>query len=490
MRPYRSYEADLPALRSHDWAQDFEAAGAEWRALLARSVRLSIPDPGVRHAYYACLADLFVMREPLAEGYLGAIMGTEVYRSSNPFEGAFTAIALDQAGLHAEAAAGLRVHLEMQEPSGEWADPKGWVRHMWGASGNKAWAAMEHYRLTKDKAYLAEQYPRLLASARWQERQRARTRVLVDGERPVAYGLMPRGMGDGGLMNDDDYFGVFFPHNILAVFADHLALEAAEILGQQADLFELKRIYDTAREDLLIALDSGAIQEDRYRWIPGAPNKTSGSRWGVLYALYPCGLLPPDHELIDGTLRHIERQMSPGGHPIHTGWMPNGCWVAISLDNLAEAHLARGNGDAAAEYLYATLNHGTPLYTWCEERGVAPGTRETGGDRQHLWTPLAVVRFIRDALVCERGDGLHLAAGASRGWLASGKPVGVRAGADAFRPRFLPDALRCRHQHCHRRGDVCRCAGPVLGRLAYAAAARPARDRGRCRIRRDGLARG
>ena len=434
VRPYRSYEADLPALRSHDWAQDFEAAGAEWRALLARPVRLSIPDPRVRHAYYACLADLFVMREPLAEGYLGAIMGTEVYRSSNPFEGAFAAIALDQAGLHAEAAAGLRVHLEMQEPSGEWADPKGWVHHMWGASGNKAWAAMEHYRLTQDKAYLAEQYPRLLASARWQERQRARTRVLVDGERPVAYGLMPRGMGDGGLMNDDDYFGVFFPHNILAVFADHLALEAAEILGQSADLSELKRIYDAAQEDLLIALDSGAIQEDHYRWIPGTPNKTSGSRWGVLYALYPCGLLPPDHELIDGTLRHIERHMSPGGHPIHTGWMPNGCWVAVSLDNLAEAHLARGNGDAAAEYLYATLNHGTPLYTWCEERGVAPGTRETAGDRQHLWTPLAVVRFIRDALVCERGDGLHLAAGASRGWLATGLPVGVEQAPTHFGP--------------------------------------------------------
>ena len=241
-------------------------------------------------------------------------------------------------------------------------------------------------------------------------------------------------MGDAGLMNDDDFYGVFFPHNILAVYADRLAVEAASILGQADDLPELQRIYETARADLLVAMDRGAIAEDGYRWLPGVPNKTSGSRWGVLYAFYPCGLLPADHELIQGTLRKIEAQMSPGGHPIHTGWMADGCWVAISLDNLAEAHLAQGNGDAAAEYLYATLNHGTPLYTWCEERGVEPGTDHCSGDRQHLWTPVAVVRGLRDMLVMEEGEGLHLGRGAARAWLASGEPLGIAGAATHFGP--------------------------------------------------------
>jgi hypothetical protein len=434
IRPYRQYAADLPSLRAYSWADEYEAARTEWHDLLGRSMRVSIPDPGVERSFYACLGDLFIMREPLADGYTGAIMGTEVYRSSNPFEGAFTAIALDQVGLHDEAAAGLRVHLEMQEPDGEWADPKGWCHHMWGAAGNKAWAALEHYRLTGDRGFLAEQYPRLLASARWQDAQRDGSRQLENGQRPVTYGLMPRGMGDGGLMNDDDYCGVFYPHNFLAVYADRLACEAATLLGRTADLPELTRIYETALRDLLESLDKGAIQEDGYRWIPGTPNKTSGSRWGALYALYPCGLLPPDHDLIHGTLRHIEKRMSAGGHPIHTGWMANGCWVAISLDNLAESYLALGNGDAAAEYLYATLNHATPLYTWCEERGVEPGTTMTSGDRQHLWTPLAVVRFLRDALVMEQGDDLHLALGASRSWLASGRPLGVSSAPTHFGP--------------------------------------------------------
>jgi hypothetical protein len=96
--------------------------------------------------------------------------------------------------------------------------------------------------------------------------------------------------------------------------------------------------------------------------------------------------------------------------------------------------LARGNGDVAVKYLYSTLNHGTPLYTWCEERGQEPGTAKTSGDRQHLWTPVAVVRAIRDMMVMEQGDGLNLALGTAREWLASGSPVGIAAAPTHFGP--------------------------------------------------------
>jgi len=432
VRPYKAYEEDLSGLRSHDWGREFAAARKEWQDLLARAVALEIPDVAVRNAFYATLGDLFIMREPLAAGYVGVINGTEGYRSTAPFEPAIAAIALDQTGFSSEAAGGLRVHLDMQEASGEWADPKGWAHHMWGASGMKAWAAMEHFRLTQDRAYLEAVYPRLLGSARWQHIQRARTRQPGTGARPATYGLMPRGMGDGGLMNGTDYFGVFYPHNFLAVYADGLAVEAAGILGKKEDLPELRRIYETALADLRASLERGAMAEDGYRWIPGSPNNPSGSRWGALYAVFPAGILPPDHPLITGTLRKIEQSLSPGGQPVHTGWMADGTWPAISLDNLAEAHLVRGEGDAAIAYLYSTLNHGTPLYTWCEERGLEAGSRKTSGDRQHLWTPLAVTRFLRDALVMEQDGWLHLARATARSWLEQGKAVGIRQAPTHF----------------------------------------------------------
>ena len=433
VRPYRAYGADLPVLRKHDWAKEMAAGRREWRDLLARATTLSIPDAGVVNGYLACLADLFIMREPAIDGYLGAVPGTETYRAHNPAEAGIVAIALDQNGFHRESADGYRISLDMQEADGNWNDHRGWGHLVWFCSGFKSWVAMEHYRLTRDAKYLADLYPRMAASSRWQERQRARTRH-ANGERPLAYGLMPRGFGDCGVKDGNDLYGQFLPHNIWAVYADRVSWEAAEILGKTADVAELKKIYDAGRRDLLAAIERGAIQENGYRWIPGTPGKTTGSRWGVLNIAFPCGLLAPDHELVTGTLRHIESHLSPGGIPVNTGWLTDGMWVAITLDNVAEVQLQRGNGDAAAGYLYATLNHGTPLYTWCEERGQEAGSAKCTGDRQHLWTPVAVVRALRDMLVMEHGDGLDLALGTQREWLASGKPVGIAAAPTHFGP--------------------------------------------------------
>lgn len=425
IRPYRGYAADLPALRAHNWQEDFDAALTAWRSLIARAARVSIPDMGVMNAFYACLGELFVMREPVAEGYIAATPGTDGYRAPNAGEASIVAVALDQAGLNDESALGYQMCIDQQGDDGDWADPKGWSHLCWLSSGFKSWAIMEHFRLTGDRGYLESVYPRMAASSRFQEKMRARTRVEKDGVRPLEYGLMPRGMGDCGLKDGDDLYGVFVPHNLWSVYADKLTVDAARILGRTGDIEEFQKIYDTASSDLVAALRRGAIQETEYRWIPGVLGKTSGSRWGALNALFPCGLLAPDDELITGTIRHIRSNMSPGGLPMNTGWLVNGMWVAIALDNLAEAHLVRNEGDEAAALLYATLNHATPLITWCEERGPEPGATEVTGDRQHLWTPVAVVREVRDSLVLEIGDTLCLARGIDRDWLGSGQAVGI-----------------------------------------------------------------
>ena len=47
---------------------------------------------------------------------------------------------------------------------------------------------------------------------------------------------------------------------------------------------------------------------------------------------------------------------------------------------------------------------------------------------------MAVVRALRDMLVMESGDGLNLALGTDREWLASGKPVGIAGACTHFGP--------------------------------------------------------
>ncbi len=447
VRPYAKATADLPALRATDWAKELEAGKKVWRTLIGRTAKVAIPDRGVVDAFKACLADIFIMREPVAKGYIAGLPGTEGYRAANAVEAGIGCIGIDELGLHAEAVRAYQMCWDMQAADGNWNDPEGWGHLVWCCAGFKAWVGMEHYHLTQDRAFLDKLYTHLLASSRWADRERARTRVTENGEKPLTYGLLPRGMGDCGLMNDNDLYGFFIPHNIWAVYADKLAAEAAEILGKTNDLPELRRIHETARRDLIECMNRGAIQANGYRWIPGVPGKTTGSRWGVLNAFTPTGLLDGDDPLIKGTLQFIESNMSKGGQPIHTGWMADGSWVAITIDNLAETYLALGDGDTAIRYLYSSLNHATPLTTWCEERGQEPGTAQCSGDRQHLWTPVALVRCVRDCLVMESGDGLNLALGVDRGWMASGAPVGISKasthfGEVSYEVRYDPAAKR------------------------------------------------
>lgn len=425
IRPYDADAGDLPSLRERDWDHEVDAAKSEWKNLIASAATVSIPDPMVDLAFKACLADIFVMREPVAKGKIAGIPGTEAYRCVNPGEPLIAAISMDQLGMHEQAGEQLEVPVSIQGDNGDWCDPEGWAKDFQAASGFKAWSVMEHFRLTQDRKFLEEAYPRMLASSRFQEKQRAGTRVLADGKRPVTYGLMPRGRGDCGLWDGSDDYGIFLPHNIWTVFADRLTLEAASILNRTADIPELEDIYENANRDLIAALRGGAIREDGFEWIPGVAGKTSGSRWGVLNALFPCRILSAQDPLITGTIRYMEANMSEGGLPLNTGWLKDGLWVAMGLDNLGQAQLERGNGDAFANYLYAVLNHGNPLFTWCEERGKEAGSAICAGDRQHLWTPVAVVRGVRDALIMEDGSGLHLARGSAREWLASGETMGI-----------------------------------------------------------------
>jgi len=54
-----------------------------------------------------------------------------------------------------------------------------------------------------------------------------------------------------------------------------------------------------------------------------------------------------------------------------------------------------------------------------------PGDNNCTGDRQHLFTPVAVIRCVRDMFVMEEDDGLHIGRAVHRSWLASEQAIGV-----------------------------------------------------------------
>jgi hypothetical protein len=422
--PYDSYFEETAGLRAMDWDAMMTAAKKEYDDLLSSGMEFVIPDRDVLHCYKSCLADLFVMREKMAGGYTGVSPGTELYRSPNSGEGILACHAFDRLGYAAEAASDMRVYFDGQDDSGCWASSKGWEHESWGACYSKSMLAMEHYRLTGDREFLTSIYKRMKASALFNHRARQKSKDVKDSP---FYGLMPRGMGDCGLMNGSDYYGVFYPTNCHSVAADGLALEAAEILGLTGDIAQLQEIYQSAKADLVNSLRKNAQYDNDIPFIPGTAGASNSSIFGCLYAFHPAHLLGKEDPLIRGTLHLIEsKKISEGGLPVGTGWMKDGLWVAMALDNIASAYLRMGEFDKASQYFYPVLNHASPLVTWCEERGVEKDATTTSGDLQHAWTPISVCHFLREMMILEEVGTLHLSAATPRDWLGSGRTVGVK----------------------------------------------------------------
>ena len=413
IRPHHLLEPDIQPFLARDWEAELQRAIAIWQDQFALAPQISLPDPQIQNAYYAGLADIFVMREPLADGRVAGVAGTQMYRAPNTGEPCLQALALLRAGFFAQAIESVSIVAEYQSEDGCWEDPTRWGHHMWAGSGFKSWAIWEIYLFTHDREFLAAQFERMLRSARWSLGMRARTKQLSpDGSRPATYGLMPRGMGDCGLMDEKgDLFGVFYPHNFYHCMGLEIAARTARELGR-AEAAELEANYQDLLSCILASLEKGAITApDGSRWIPGLPYQTSGSRWGAASAIWPCKIIPPQHELASGTMRRLAQEISEGGLHKNLGWLKDGLWVAIAVDEISYAHLERGENRLPFGFLCAALNHATPLYSWCEERLPEKGTTTITGDLQHAWTPLAVNRLIRELLVSEKDGSLYLCDG-------------------------------------------------------------------------------
>jgi hypothetical protein len=115
--------------------------------------------------------------------------------------------------------------------------------------------------------------------------------------------------------------------------------------------------------------------------------------------------------------------------------MADGLWNYFA-SFWAHAHLWLGQGEKAAEILYAYANHASPLRAWREEQ--PPKGEKTQapfvGDMPHNWASAEFIRLVRNLLVLERGGELHLLEGLPRPWLAPGSKIALRGVATDFGP--------------------------------------------------------
>ena len=429
IRPNKKYNEDIKELINTDWDLLSKEGLNAWKEIVKKAPVFSLPDSIVENAYKACLCDIFVMREEQADGRIAGLAGTEMYRSANTGEPCFQSLALGKYGFFEQAKENIEFVAQFQIENGSWEDDKQWGKYMWATSGWKSHSIKQYYLRTRNKKFLEENFERMLRSAKWSKEQRDKIKQKKNPEDPE-WGLMPRGMGDCGLKDNDDLFGVFYPHNFLHCMGIEIAAWSAKELGRDDEYARLNSDYLDYKECIIKSLDKAHIREDdKSIWIGSSPNNKSGSRWGVADVVYPSNILPVNHPLAVGTMKKLQSNISQGGLPKNLGWIPDGLWVAISLDAMAYVNILAGNADLSANYLIAAINHGTPLYTWCEERTEEKGAIKITGDLQHAWTPICITQFVRDMLISDHlfnDDILHITPAVPRYFYKDGNTIEVK----------------------------------------------------------------
>jgi hypothetical protein len=353
---------------------------AFWRQRLGNTA-IHTPDPRWNDAFAAIPAHLSLMLDD------GAPDVAVVNYNTFTRDGAYLALVLDQAGMHDLAARAID-HFFAHPFSGR-DQPEA------DNPGEVLWIAGEHWKLTRDRAFLAKALPIARQLAALIEYARAT---------PEPHWVARDGLGFGPDLPPDQRLRLLpgacdGHHPEFTEAFDVAGLRSAALLAEAAgDPASAKR-WQTLAETLFQDYDA-------------RHGKDLGADYGSYAVLWPCRLYP----LKTGKAFDRFKSVPP---------QPPSEWRYFALATAHQALLA-GNRDTAARTLQRHFDQ-EQMRGWYafdeggeSATGIWPKLRTTWkptAAMPHAWSLAEHWLLMRDSLVHEEGDQLVLFAGVPRKWL-------------------------------------------------------------------------
>jgi hypothetical protein len=419
--------SDLPRLSraaATAWIDERLAAATDaWRDRLA-AIPIALPPvaEAVAQSLRASVAWVLALRDgPRLQP------GARCYRRSWIRDGALTATALAELGFAEEAKAFLRWYAPYQLADGRVpcaVDRNGIdlaVEH--DSHGQLVFGIVETARLTSDRAFLTEHWPRVVAAVGALERLRA-TQLGDELRGGPRYGLLPESISHEGYASHpvhsywDDAFA-------LRAFAD--AEWAGGELGDEPMRTRAAALGKAMRADFAASVKR-AIAQHGIDYVPGSVELGDFDPTSTAIAFDPCGvasLLParPLARGFDRWLAELASRERVGAE----------AYSPYEVRN-ATALLALGRRERALALVDALIADQRPR-AWRQWPEVAWRDRRAPrflGDLPHGWVASTFLRVVRRLLVFEReDDSLWLCAGVPEAWVRD--PAGVRAAGLATR---------------------------------------------------------
>jgi hypothetical protein len=271
--------------------------------------------------------------------------------------------------------------------------------------GEALWAYGQHYRMTKDRQFAEKVFPSIKRAVKW---------LMVTREDDPLH-LMIR----SDVKDNEDIPGHITGYNFLALAGLKNAIIMADDLGYKHDAEQFRKEYQDYYKTFMDVLTP--LTDKTGGYIPPAlDGKIEGQDWGNLLGAYPENILDPMDPRITATLKTAHAKYQEG---IMT--YGNGRWLHhyLTIKNTL-TELMRGEQEQAIREFYGLL-----LHTSSTQAGFEYNIRPWG-DRNfqrnlppHGWFAAEYRTLLRNMLVRESGNDVHLLSAVSPAWIGAYKEI-------------------------------------------------------------------
>ncbi|RLI68921.1 MAG: hypothetical protein DRP02_02105 [Candidatus Gerdarchaeota archaeon] len=360
----------------------------EWKNILAEGLQLSTGNKEMDRLYLASLANLLLLTDP------GTITpGPTEYHRFWCRDAAFLINALDKSGYHNYAREVLAQFIKRQRPDGFYYSHEG----EFDSPGEGIWAFTEHYKLTRDIAWLETVFPSIEKAAKWiiSTRRHEQKKMSLERNEQLTKGLLPPGYSAEHL-GPCDYF---YWDNFWGVAGVRDAAYCAKVLEHNSATF-LQKEYQDYLFDLL-ASTTRLFQ--KFGFLPVGPfRKGDSAMIANLVVFHPIKIWDGKNEILRKTAEEIYRTYTYNGGFFHeVAWNCYGTYLTMHL-----AEVFHGLHDSAKvrELLKWLIKHQTCPMGWAE--GISPQTMQGGmGDSPHGWASAEWILLLRNLFCSETLDG-------------------------------------------------------------------------------------
>jgi hypothetical protein len=427
--PYKIFESPATEISADEFKSKLADVTVYWNKLVAGGSRFEIPEWRVQNAYRSWIAYNF-LNVAKRKGIYEVCDGSGFYGKVYGYSAALYCNGLDLLGYYDLAETYCDGLLSFAHTNGLLA-----VNFGSTDTGTALWVMAEHYRLTRDEAWLRRVAPKMQIMCSWIVNQRHAALASAAKEPAVTRGLIRFKPYADLLHPAADYFS----NGYLWKGLDATARVFAQI-GLSVEADELQREAEAYFADIQASMTAAIFTERNQKILPMIPDtrelwkESNGSANGYYGIIAPCLLeigLPaandPKAKLITDALEQrgglvagVSQFHSMGDHAYAYGYWLN----CLQRDDVKRAILG----------LYGSLAYGMSRDTYSAVECTMIRTGENYWMLPHTYSNTQQLRLLRNMLVREEGDTLWLGQAIPREWLAAGKRVAVNEAPTTFGP--------------------------------------------------------